>query len=151
MTTSEKTLEQIIRAHKKCGGKVSEAARQLQLSEYAIRKCWKQKGLKSRNTKIPYKTEQEIIKAYAKYNGIATHAARHMGISLNTIVTYWRRQGFPIHRRGNILGKLNIPYKTQQKIKRAYKKYDGCIRKAARHLPVSHETVRKYWKKDGLI
>jgi transcriptional regulator with GAF, ATPase, and Fis domain len=96
----------------------------------------------------PFLEEREINKiiiAHQTYNGNATEAARHLPHSSSTIIEHWRKKGLKIRKRGRKKSDLQ-----QKEIIDSYDPYNGNAAEAARHLPHSPPTFRKYWREKGL-
>lgn len=95
-----------------------------------------------------------IIDSYKTYGGIAARAAQELSHSSATIQACWEAHGFTVKRRAHVRkdGKYTSAL-TDAEVKRiceAYEKYNGNASLAARHLPWSNPTIRKYWIKQGL-
>ncbi len=144
---SQTTIDQIVNAYDISGGNAAEAGRQLHYSAGTILRYWKRAGLEAKGIAMTKDEIQKTIEAYRTYNGNAAAAARTLGYSQATIINRWNAAGLEAKGKGS---PEKLPKKEIDKIVVAHHKYNGNMSEAARHLPYSAPTIRRYWAENGL-
>ncbi len=91
---------------------------------------------------------QTIKNAYCTFDGDLKKATANLPFGKKTIKRHWINKGL---EPKNPKRKLNdTPLGYVEQIIAAYDKYDGIATRAAEHLPVSRNTVLRYWREVGL-
>ncbi|MBR9691450.1 hypothetical protein GOV06_01565 [Candidatus Woesearchaeota archaeon] len=137
-------IEEIVEAHPKYLGKVSEAARNLPYEEYTIAKYWDEAGLPRVRRKMTTEQIEEIIAAHSIYEGNVSQAERHIPYCRHTITKYWDKAGLPRNT------KESLTAKQIKEVIAAHSKYKGNVFQVARHTPYGRHTITKYWDEAGL-
>ena len=99
--------------------------------------------------KLTDKEQEKVIAAHATYNGCAEEAERQLPYTSQTIIKYWRKAKLKINNRSiRADGKYVAQLEESQieTIVSAYVSYQGNANAAARNLPFSPPTIKKYWK-----
>ena len=86
-----------------------------------------------------------IINEYEPSGGVANRAAERLGYHPETIIKYWKKNGLKVEKKGGSLSKEQI-----KEIIAAHQIYGENISQAAKHLPYSFDTIRKYWLSNNL-
>ncbi|MBI5391205.1 hypothetical protein HZB02_06975 [Candidatus Woesearchaeota archaeon] len=140
----------ILDAYKTSQGNCEEASKNLRMDRHSIRKCWVAAGLKPRRNNWSTKSPDEIsriINAYDSTHGICAKAAKDLGIAEKTVLHYWNEADLEITTKQH-RSKSNEEIAC---ILEAFETYEGNCAKAARELHAKEETVRRHWKKSGLM
>jgi len=86
------------------------------------------------------------VKSHKTYDGRATKAASALHHDIDTILKYWKNAHLPIREQGD----SSLSDEKVDGVVAAHRTYGGNAKKAARHLPYSPSTIRKYWREAGL-
>jgi hypothetical protein len=102
--------------------------------------------------RLSHEEVDTIIAAHKIYDGNATLTAKHLPWHPNTFIRQWRGVGLAIRPRNASLKPRYPPLENDaiEKIIQAHHTYKGIAQKAAKHLPWSVRTIKKYWEKAGL-
>ena len=151
---SDKDIEEIKRSYETYKGSASKAAQNLPWGTHTIIKYWRSMGLDiKKRGRVNAETEELIYEGHRRgLSGETT--ADFAGVSFLTVYKYWHAAGLSAGRdRTNTESRQDgrsLRSDEIEEIKRSHKTYSGNSAEAARNIPYSSPTIRKYWKLNNL-
>lgn len=148
---SDDELEDIIKSYELYDGKSNPAAISFGRDRSTIVKIWRSRGLPHMTI-----TDTQRTLIYKGYNeGLSEEATADLaGVCSLTVRRYWHLKKLPTGRN-----RTGTKYKSEscglrdpqiKEILDVYKTYNGNPCEAARHLPYTSATIRKYWRLNDL-
>jgi len=142
----QETIDKILEAH---ANKMSikKAMNFAGASNYAVRKYWREAGLKCHFGSTPALSEEQIEKVLIAHadNTSASKVAESVGVNEWTVRKYWKKAGLKCHFDKDVA----LSGERKARIFEAHR-LRMSIAKAAEYSGTATSTVIKYWKQEGL-